>query len=407
VVPDGSEQTGTLVQTVDNPGSGGTDTGNDFTNFEKFDISGKKYLDVTGNGITSDDTGLGGVTIDLFDHNGTTGANTLIKTAVTDSSGNYSFTDLGPLAAGHSYFVQEVVPTNYVQTAGNDGYSVAATSGHDTSGENFANYKFVEGSHGLTQGFWSTHEDAWNNSQDNVWANIVDKTNGLFGDDFSAAGVKVDSTGSGKKLTYLPDSNDDIIWALSHNGGTGFDPGGILLGDANGNGKADPGEVTSLKTIGQVHTDFATSSTGDARVIMLNQLDAAQLNIYNGDKDPGSYNLSSKPGHDLVGEGVMWLQGNFSGTPGTTSADSWNKQTFDTGQLWTVNQGTHHIGDELLVSGQDLKNVLQAFNQNQIVTSSNGQYVGWSGDGGLTIVGIHANTPDAFWQVAAEHHVIA
>ncbi|TIT44039.1 MAG: hypothetical protein E5W76_04160 [Mesorhizobium sp.] len=33
VVPDGSEQTGILVQTVDNPGSGGTDTGNDFTNF--------------------------------------------------------------------------------------------------------------------------------------------------------------------------------------------------------------------------------------------------------------------------------------------------------------------------------------------------------------------------------------
>ncbi|WP_292230214.1 hypothetical protein, partial [Mesorhizobium sp.] len=33
VVPDGSEQTGILVQTVDNPGSGGVDIGNDFTNF--------------------------------------------------------------------------------------------------------------------------------------------------------------------------------------------------------------------------------------------------------------------------------------------------------------------------------------------------------------------------------------
>ncbi|WP_292171954.1 hypothetical protein, partial [Mesorhizobium sp.] len=33
VVPAGSQQTGILVQTVDNPGSGGVDTGNDFTNF--------------------------------------------------------------------------------------------------------------------------------------------------------------------------------------------------------------------------------------------------------------------------------------------------------------------------------------------------------------------------------------
>jgi lipopolysaccharide/colanic/teichoic acid biosynthesis glycosyltransferase len=38
VVPDGTEQTGTLVQTVDDPGSGGTD--NDFTNFVDFSVSG-------------------------------------------------------------------------------------------------------------------------------------------------------------------------------------------------------------------------------------------------------------------------------------------------------------------------------------------------------------------------------
>ncbi len=264
--------------------------------------------------------------------------------------------------------------------------------------------------HGLTQGFWSQHQDTWNDTRDTVWANIVDKTDGIWGDSFSAAGVFIHLTGSGKKIVYSSDSNDDIIWALSHNGGTGFDPGGILLGDANGNGKTDAadGELTSLRSIATVKADLAASSLGNAKTIMLNQLDAAQLNIYNGDKDHGSYLLSTKPGHDLVGEGVMWLNGAFSGTPGTTSAASWTAQTFDTGLQWTVNQGSHHIGDELLVSGQDLKNVLQAFNQNQLVTSADDQSVGYSNDGGVTILGVaYANTPDNFWLVAAEHHLIA
>src|SRR5262249_42989624 len=53
VVPAGSEQTGTLVQTVGNPGSGGTDTGNDFTNFVDFSISGTTFDDLTRNGTSS------------------------------------------------------------------------------------------------------------------------------------------------------------------------------------------------------------------------------------------------------------------------------------------------------------------------------------------------------------------
>ncbi|WP_189522808.1 hypothetical protein, partial [Mesorhizobium sp. M2E.F.Ca.ET.166.01.1.1] len=54
-VPGGSEETGILVQTIGNPGSGGTDTGNDFTNFRNFSISGTKYEDLTGDGKTADD----------------------------------------------------------------------------------------------------------------------------------------------------------------------------------------------------------------------------------------------------------------------------------------------------------------------------------------------------------------
>ncbi|WP_210240135.1 hypothetical protein, partial [Mesorhizobium sp. M2E.F.Ca.ET.154.01.1.1] len=90
-VPGGSEETGTLVQTIDNPGGGGTDTGNDFTNFRNFSISGTKYEDLTGDGKTADDVAWthGPVTIFIDDDNsGDFSAGD--RTTTTDASGNWS-----------------------------------------------------------------------------------------------------------------------------------------------------------------------------------------------------------------------------------------------------------------------------------------------------------------------------
>ena len=78
-------------------------------------ISGTKFNDLTGNGFSKDDPGQSGVTIDLYmATNGTSGLQTgtggdeLVATAVTDSNGAYAFTGL---AAGTTYYVQEVVPS--------------------------------------------------------------------------------------------------------------------------------------------------------------------------------------------------------------------------------------------------------------------------------------------------------
>ncbi|WP_200914756.1 hypothetical protein, partial [Bradyrhizobium viridifuturi] len=49
--------------------SGHDQSGLDFANFQTFSISGTKYTDITGNGITADDTPLAGVTI-FIDKNG-------------------------------------------------------------------------------------------------------------------------------------------------------------------------------------------------------------------------------------------------------------------------------------------------------------------------------------------------
>jgi hypothetical protein len=114
-------------------------------------ISGTKYLDGTGNGFSCDDTGLGGVTINLYqESNGTsglqtgTGGDTLVRSTQTASNGTYSFTGL---QAG-TYYVQEAVPSGYLQTGGGPNgsagctyYTISAAKGQTYSGNNFDDFQ--------------------------------------------------------------------------------------------------------------------------------------------------------------------------------------------------------------------------------------------------------------------------
>ncbi len=99
-------------------------------------ITGKEYVDVTGNGLTADDTPLAGVKVYLdTDNNGSW--STGEPFAITLADGSYALTGL---AAG-TYTVREVVPTGYVRTAPatSDAYSVTLSSGQAAGGNNFAN----------------------------------------------------------------------------------------------------------------------------------------------------------------------------------------------------------------------------------------------------------------------------
>ena len=109
-------------------------------------INGAKFLDLTGNGFSADDTPLGGVTINLY-QGGTgpsTAGDTLVATTTTAGDGTYSF---GISAAG-TYYVQESVSPGYLQTgggpngsAGNTYYTVVATAGNSYSGYNFDDFQ--------------------------------------------------------------------------------------------------------------------------------------------------------------------------------------------------------------------------------------------------------------------------
>ncbi len=115
-----------------------------------FVISGTKYLDTTGNGFSSDDTPQSGVTINLYEQTNNSGGlqvgsggDTFVTSTTTMSNGTYSFT----LTSPGTYYVQESVPSGYIQTgggpdgsAGNTYYTINATSGQDYSGNNFDDY---------------------------------------------------------------------------------------------------------------------------------------------------------------------------------------------------------------------------------------------------------------------------
>ena len=112
-------------------------------------IAGTKYLDASGNGFSGADTPLGGVTINLY----------------KDANGSGTLEQRGRGAGGHersprrtaptsftglpagTYFVQEVVPSGYVQTgggpngsAGDTYYTVAAQPGQTYGGNNFDDF---------------------------------------------------------------------------------------------------------------------------------------------------------------------------------------------------------------------------------------------------------------------------
>jgi uncharacterized protein (DUF2141 family) len=122
----------------------------DFANFKLVDISGQKVTDITGDGASVDDTGLGGVTINLFKDANGNGAlddnedDVAFMTTTTAADGTYTFEDLGP----GTYFVQEVVPAGYVQTFGGT-YTVVIggngiQSGGASTGNDFGNFELFD-----------------------------------------------------------------------------------------------------------------------------------------------------------------------------------------------------------------------------------------------------------------------
>lgn len=107
---------------------------NDFTNFQNVSISGQKFNDLDGDGIKDGgEPGLSGWTINLD-----TNANGSVDvTTITDGSGNYSFTNLGP----GTYRLREVGQDGWTQTSANP-TDITVVSGRDVTNTDFGNFNY-------------------------------------------------------------------------------------------------------------------------------------------------------------------------------------------------------------------------------------------------------------------------
>lgn len=129
---------GGWLQTTVNPddivlAAGQNVTGVNFGNFQKITISGSKFNDLNGNGVWNDgEVALSGWTIQLDKEP----FGSVDDTDVTDGSGNYSFTNLGP----GTYRLREVNQTGWTQTTTNP-LDITATSGTNVPNVNFGNHR--------------------------------------------------------------------------------------------------------------------------------------------------------------------------------------------------------------------------------------------------------------------------
>jgi hypothetical protein len=213
--------------------------------------------------------------------------------------------------------------------------------------------------------------------------------------------------------------NPQKEWAEATVGGVK----GVLLGDANGDLKADNGENTLfVPHDAAIQLINSSQTANDARQILLSQALAAQLNINKGDRDPGYLNPGGNAavtGKDLISEAVTWLTGPgnveigahnnvLSAGVGSTFEYDTKKAAFTSaavGSSSTAWQGQTPYASadygNFSANGEGLKNALQAFNTNHLVTSPDSLYVAWSASGSTTgpFTDVSTNGANDFWRV--------
>jgi parallel beta-helix repeat protein len=107
-----------------------------------FVASGRTLRDLTGNGLSADDTAMAGVTVKVFADSNNNGVldsrDAVVSTLVTDGTGLFTLSVTTP----GTYFAQEVTPTGYAQTAPAAGYyTFTAVPGGAAASLDFANWQ--------------------------------------------------------------------------------------------------------------------------------------------------------------------------------------------------------------------------------------------------------------------------
>jgi hypothetical protein len=325
----------------------------------------------------------------VTDDNGTAGTgDDFHPTAIL--SGGYNTGDTnhnGQLDVGETWHYKATGTAqlgSYVNNATATTAAYSDTAGHSVTptATDSSDYEGYAGG-ALTQGFWGSHADAWDNIANN----------------------EGNPTKAAVKSGVL--SGLDVNPSVDNPATAGVDESKyLLLGDSNANGLADDAHDLWI-SISLAKSIESASTGGDARLIMLAQAIATQLNIDNGVAQP----------NNLIDEAVMWLKGQGAWAGLGVNLDSNNDGFIDTNAAGTAlagssvktntNAWTKYVdvtdaasgiadwngGKE--ADGEGLKNALQAFNQGQLVTSGPNGHVGWYD--GNSVIDAHPNTLDQFW----------
>ena len=132
VLESGFLQTSKPATYSETAASGQNETGLVFGIYQLATFSGEVFNDSNGNGtLDSGEPGIAGWTVDLVNS-----ASTTVASATTNSSGDYSFTDIGP----GSYTIEEVQQPGYTPTTPTS-IAVTVASGLDSTGNNFGEFQ--------------------------------------------------------------------------------------------------------------------------------------------------------------------------------------------------------------------------------------------------------------------------
>lgn len=255
---------------------------------------------------------------------------------------------------------------NYTNTATVNG-SFTDTAGHpapvtDSDDSDYQGYS----SRARSQGFWNSVADAW----DNVANNEANSTK---------AKVK-----SGELSSADVNPRTDSY---------------LLLGDSNANGLTDDAHDLKI-SISLAKSILAGATGGDARLILLQQAIAAQLNINNGTPQP----------NNLIDEAVMWLtkKGAWSGNGFTVDAnnDGVVDQTGNAlggakvatgGAAWGTPVDVFDGPTVSKVTGEGLKNALEWYDLGKLVATGPTAADSVAYFNGTNFVGEQPNDVDNFW----------
>ena len=271
--------------------------------------------------------------------------------------------------------------------------TIVTTTGGDFEKLDITDTSIPFSQSGRSQGFWGSHTEAWDG--------ITTVTNNakyakLVGTDLSAAEVN-------------PLGNGDV-----------------LMGDINRDGSITGNEVGLLVTNAVAKSILNSAVGGDNRVAMLKQAIAGQLNINNQDVNPGKAWGTSQTGDKLAGdmitEAVQWLKsyGGAALSDGILNTTDYNTSkgkfftdltTAEANSFWNTSRDVDGTLANIQATGAGLKNVLEAFDTNKLVTSANGDLIAWNANQTdpehiVTVVGVTSNSADAFWALAKFNMVV-